>query len=177
MSIPSLLINTEQLARPIKDLTLPVTAQAGHSSPDLRLSQLRGRVIVLFVFGVDCGTCKHLAGVLSTLCQEHAQDVECIGICVQTGCQEKLSDFADKADVRFPLTYCPTRELCPALGIPKATWLFYPTVIFIDREQRLRAFYVGNHDFFNNPDKNIRAVLDELLAEVSQAEQEAEVSA
>jgi hypothetical protein len=177
MTTPSLSTNTNQLARPIADLALPIAMQAHDSSPHLQLSQLRGRVIIIFVFGVDCSTCRHLAGALSILRQERGPVVECIGICVQSGCQERLPDFASKADVRFPLTYCSTRELCPALGIPKATWLFYPTVIFIDQEQRRRAFYVGNHDFFKDPHKNIRAVLDELLTESLQIKQEAEVSA
>jgi thiol-disulfide isomerase/thioredoxin len=180
MDIRSLLMNTET-ARPIEDLALLVAAQADHSSrferAQLQVSFLRGRVVIFFVFGPDCGTCKYLASVLSILRQEYAEDLECIGVCVQTGCQERLSDFAQKADVRFPLTYSRTRELYPALGIPKATWLFYPTVIFIDREQRLRALFVGNHDFFKNPAENIRAVVEELISETSRPEREIEVDA
>src|SRR5215813_9761982 len=101
-------VNTEQIARPIGDLILPIAVQADHSSlsarSGLQISLLRGRVVVLFVFGIDCGTCKYLSGLLSNICQEYAQAIECIGVCVQTGCQERLAEFAGKADVRFPLT-------------------------------------------------------------------------
>jgi hypothetical protein len=44
-------------------------------------------------------------------------------------------------------------------------WLFYPALIFIDQEQRLRAVFVGKHDFFQDPAANIRNALDRLLRE------------
>ena len=174
------LLNAD-LAEPIEDLTLQVTIPVSHDSlskqTQLQLSAWKGRVIVLFIFGPECGTCKHLARMLSSLGQEHSRDIECIGICVQTGCREKLPDFAVAANTIFPLTYCSTRELCPALGIPKGTWLFYPTVIFIDRQQRLRSIFVGNHEFFNDPETNIRLALGELIPETSQSVREVEVNA
>ncbi len=170
-----------ELVKPIGDLTLQVTLPVSHDSlskqTQLQLSTWKGRVIVLFIFGPDCGTCKHLARTLSSLSREYSRDIECIGICVQTGCRERLPDFAITADAIFPLTYCSTRELCPALGIPKGTWLFYPTVIFIDQQQRLRSIFVGNHEFFKDPEANIRLALGELIPETQQSGREVEVSA
>lgn len=168
-------------ASPIKDLTMQVAMSevqvSASGQTQTRLSEWKGQVIVLFIFGPDCGTCKHLARIISNVRREYAHDIKCVGICVQTGCREKLADFAIQTHAAFPLTYCSTRELCPALGIPKGTWLFYPTVIFIDREQRLRGLFVGNHPFFAAPEFNVQGVLSELIAETSQFSNKVEVSA
>lgn len=166
-------------ALPIKHLALPIVKRskngcALHST--LPLSSLEGNVIVLLVLGIDCGTCRHVAGLLSNLQVEYPI-VRVIGVCVQTGCGEQLVSFRERAEVRFPLAYCPTRELCPALGIPTSMWLFYPTLIFIDQQQRLRAVFVGKHAFFEDPAANIRTALNELLAEGSEVKPQPEVMA
>jgi hypothetical protein len=181
----NILDHLAEAALPIKHLEVSVLETLEAHAPDhvsglsesrLRIQDLEGRVIVFLVFGVSCGTCKHLAGVLSDLSLEYS-DVKVVGICVQTGCSEQLQDFARNIKVRFPLGYCTTRELCPALGIPASMWLFYPTLIFVDQQQRLRAVFPGKHDFFQDPTTNIRAALDQMLGEASRQVQQAEVTA
>jgi hypothetical protein len=168
-----------QAAQPIRDLALTLSESCQSREPGghtLCLSTLQGNLIVLLVLGVDCSSCRHVAGVLSGLRKEYSS-LEVVGTCVQTGCQEKLPDFAKSTDVQFPLGYCPTRELCAAIGIPASMWLFYPTLIFVDQRQRLRAVFVGKHDFFHDPATNIRAVLDQLIRETSQQVRQTEVTA
>ena len=133
----------------------------------LSLSTLKGRSIVLLILGTDCSTCRRLASTLSEFGRRYAT-VAVVGICVQTGCGEKLPEFARSSEARFPLTYCSTRELCPALGISKLMWLFYPTLVFIDSEQRLRAVFNGKHNFFTDSEANLHTVFDQLAGETAE---------
>ena len=153
------------LAAPgIEEITLQMTPSSSSGEPaKLSLSCLTGRVIVLFVFGIDCGTCKHLAALLSDFRGEFTPEVEFIGICVQSGCEEKLEAFRAECGTELRLSHCSTRELCLALHIRPATWLFYPTLIFIDDKQRMRGYFVGGDSFFEDTPTNLRRTLEELL--------------
>jgi thiol-disulfide isomerase/thioredoxin len=131
----------------------------------LLLSSLAGRVIVVFIFGIDCGTCKRLANLLSEFRDEFKPDVEFIGVCIQSDCEERLEAFGAGSSTQLTLTYCPSRQLRPAFHIPSGTWLFYPTLIFIDNKQRMRGYFVGGDSFFEDTPANLRRVLEELLRE------------
>ena len=131
----------------------------------LSLSSLTGSVIVLFVFGVDCGTCKHLVRTLSDFRSELHPNVEIIGVCVQSGCEERLEAFRSISGAELKLAHSSTRQLCLALHLPPATWLFYPTLIFIDHKQSMRRCFIGGDSFFDDSQANLRKTLEELLAE------------
>ncbi len=145
-------------------LTLPGTGEEPESV--LRLSSFQDRILVLLVLGVTCKHCKHVAIALSEILPEYASEVSIVGVCVQSGCAERLPEFAPGAEIHFPLAACRLRDLCPALGIAPSTWLFYPTLIFIDREQRLRGLFISGDSFFEDVEKNMRSALGQLLAEV-----------
>ncbi len=158
--------NTAIKARQIDEIALPVIAGSANREPVmLPLTTLAGRVVVLFVFGVDCGTCKHLAGLLSDFRREFAPQVEFIGVCVQSGCEERLEAFRVESGAKIKLAHCSTKQLYPALHIPPGTWLFYPTLIFIDKQQRMRGYFVGGDGFFEDTAANLRGVLEELFGE------------
>jgi thiol-disulfide isomerase/thioredoxin len=160
---------------PVDDLILSLAdALPSHREGDrattetggtLSLSSMKGFLTVLFVLGIDCGTCKHIAEALSNLQDKYAAEAKFVGVCVQFGCRERLADFQSATKGRFPLGYCRTRDLSPALGIPKATWLFYPTMIFLDRNQRLRGLFIGDDEFFKDVIVNTSEALDSLLLE------------
>lgn len=164
---------------PAQELTVAMCASAADSffadEGTLKLSRLAGRVVVILVLGVDCGTCKHVARFLSELRYEYSPEVEFLGLCVASGCEEQLPQFSIDNELRLPLGHCPTRDLCPALGIPRATWLFYPTLIFLDRQQRLRGLFISGDSFFDQLEVNVRASLDRLLAEGVREPETAEV--
>jgi peroxiredoxin len=159
-------LTNPMLAPRIDEISLQLHFGSKSSEPALlALSSLIGRVIVLFVFGVDCGTCRHLSGVLSDLRREFSGSAECIGVCIQSGCEERLEAFRAESSLELPLAHSSTTQLCPALHIPRATWLFYPTLIFIDAKQRMRGYVVGGSSFFEDSAANLRKILEDLLHE------------
>jgi thiol-disulfide isomerase/thioredoxin len=157
----------------IEDIVLRLSPSPTSSDPlTLPVSSLAGRVVVFFVFGADCGTCKHLAGLLSGICREFTREVEVIGIYPQTGAEERLEAFRAESGTELTLAHCSNRQLCAALHIPAGTWLFYPTLIFIDQAQRMRGFVVGGDSFFEDTLASLRRILKELAGE--QRENEAQ---
>ena len=160
----SSLPNAALTAPRIEEIALQMTPSSSSGEPGmLSLSSLAGRVIVLFVFGIDCGTCKHLAALLSDFRGEFTARSEFVGICVQSGCEERLEAFRAESGTGLRLGHCSTRQLCSSLHLPQATWLFYPTLIFIDGKQRMRAYFVGGNSFFEDTPTNLRRTLEELL--------------
>ncbi len=153
------LLNSAQDAQIVDPLEL----RLGDEAQTAERFPLPRRAMVILVFGVDCGTCKVLAGLLSDLQVEYAAEMDCIGICIQNGCGEKLLTFRDALGLHFPLASCRQHELCTALGIPRTTWLFYPTLIFLDVGHRLRGYFVGGSDFYTNTAENLRLAVSELL--------------
>ena len=154
-----------EIAGPIGDVTLSTATAADESAPSLLLSSYKGKVLVLLVLGVTCKTCRHVAAVLSNVLSQLSIEAAGVGICVQSGCGDRLDYFASGAEIHLPLTSCRLRDLCPALGISSSTWLFYPTLIFIDREQRLRGLFISGDTFFENLETNLRVALDQLVTE------------
>lgn len=158
--------NTASHSPGIEEIALRLISDSADDEPaELWLTNLAGRVVVLFVFGIDCGTCKHLARLLSDFRVEFSPQVEFIGISVQTDCEERVEVFRKDSGTHLKLAHCSTRQLYPALHIPPGTWLFYPTLIFIDQKQRMRGYFVGGSDFFADTAVNLRRILNELLRE------------
>jgi peroxiredoxin len=159
-------LTNPMLAPRIEEISLKLTScSSDGGTASLALSSLAGRVVVLLVFGVDCGTCKHLANAASSLQSEFAGRVQFIGLCIQSGCEERLERFRAESGTEMPLGHCSTRQLCPALHIPPATWLFYPTLILIDSRQRMRGYVVGGDSFFKDCVANLRETLEALQSE------------
>jgi hypothetical protein len=166
--MPSRVLNPPPQS-PVGELALSVsdTQSAGVSAKEsvIRLSSLEGSVVALLVLGIDCSTCKHVAKSLSSLHYEYRPEVSFVGVCLQSGCSDRLAEFNREAQAAFPLAHYTSRELRPALGIPNSTWLFFPTMIFLDRQHRLRGLFVGGDEFFKDVANHTRAVLDNLLLE------------
>jgi thiol-disulfide isomerase/thioredoxin len=169
----SFLNDVQDISEPVRDLILFGSAE---NIQPLHLADLSGHAILLFVLGIDCGSCKQLARILTGLRYEYAPEIEFIGVCIQNGCDEKLPEFASVTLASFPLTHSTNRDLCGSLGIPRSTWLYFPTIIAIDSRQRLRGVFAGKHEFFNNSTENLRVVLDELSSEVRLALERAEAT-
>jgi thiol-disulfide isomerase/thioredoxin len=171
MTDSSLLSEPTQAAEPVRDLLLI------HDSKAVHLAEFKGHPVLLFVLGVDCGTCKQLARALSALRDEYFPHIEFFGICIQNACEEMLPEFASATAVNFLLTHCSNREICEALHIPRSRWLYFPTVIFLDAQQRLRGLFTGRDKFFEDASTNLREALDTLLAESKSAGEQMEATA
>lgn len=139
---------------------------AWKNSQPLKLSDLRGRVVLLEFWGVWCGNCVVQMPELFSLYKKHREDLVIIGIHVDCGeridsvakLDEKLAEVKDRLwkgeDIPFPVALVRERQVpfrpdiekkarCPlaaAYGVSG-----YPTGVLIDRHGRVAGVYTAGY--------------------------------
>lgn len=122
------------------DLTLPVGTRIGELAPDftgttlegdtVRLSDLRGKTVLINVFASWCGPCRLEMPHLVQLSNELDQDeVVFVGLNLQEN-PDSVTTFRDEFGIDFPLVLNEDGQLTNGLYTP----IGLPTSWFIDRE-------------------------------------------
>lgn len=136
-------------------------------SPVLRASDwlngrpdVRGKVVVLDVFTVDCFNCRNVVPALRSLyALEHAKGLEIIGIhSPETPVEKQRGYVAENLrtqGIRWPVAVDNSFSLWDAYGVNA-----WPTQLFFDRHGRLRKTIVGD-----SQDDLVRKTVEALLAE------------
>ena len=131
------------------DLTLPVGTRIGELAPDfngttlegdtVRLSDLRGKTVLINVFASWCGPCRLEMPHLVQLSNELDQDeVVFVGLNLQEN-PDSVTTFRDEFGIDFPLVLNEDGQLTNGLYIP----IGLPTSLFIDREGVVRYVFSG----------------------------------
>lgn len=131
------------------DLTLPVGTRIGELAPDfngttlegdtVRLSDLRGKTVLINVFASWCGPCRLEMPHLVQLSNELDQDeVVFVGLNLQEN-PDAVTTFRDEFGIDFPLVLNEDGQLTNGLYTP----IGLPTSWFIDREGVVRYVFSG----------------------------------
>jgi len=131
------------------DLTLPVGTRIGELAPDfngttlegdtVRLSDLRGKTVLINVFASWCGPCQLEMPHLVQLSNELDQDeVVFVGLNLQEN-PDSVTTFRDEFGIDFPLVLNEDGQLTNGLYTP----IGLPTSWFIDREGVVRYVFSG----------------------------------
>ncbi len=131
------------------DLTLPVGTRIGELAPDfngttlegdtVRLSDLRGKTVLINVFASWCGPCRLEMPHLVQLSNELDQDeVVFVGLNLQEN-PDSVTTFRDEFGIDFPLVLNEDGQLTNGLYTP----IGLPTSWFIDREGVVRYVFSG----------------------------------
>ncbi|MFG3054411.1 TlpA family protein disulfide reductase [Kitasatospora sp. NPDC048239] len=148
-------------------------ASAGHrqDAPDIsgstlegkpvKLSDYRGKVVVLNVWGSWCGPCRAEADDLQRVWDKYKdQDVQFLGINTRDPEIANAVRFEQEKGVTFPSLYDPAGT--QLLKFPKGSLNLQslPTTLVVDREGRLAARAVGGQT-----DDVLESVLQPVVAE------------
>ncbi|MDE2482753.1 MAG: redoxin family protein [bacterium] len=138
----------------------PVVAARDWIGPAIAASELRGRVVVLDVFTVDCINCRNVVPTLRALnAADRAKGLRIIGIhAPETPAEQQrryVMENLRRQGITWPVALDNAFSLWKAYGVDA-----WPTQLFFDRHGRLRRVIVGD-----SQDDAVRATVEALLSE------------
>jgi peroxiredoxin len=162
-----------QMPRPAPDIEFaPVTGGTGK----MRLSQFRGKVVVLEFLLTTCPGCKHSGKILAQLQREYGpRGLQVIGLAVDAGSAPRIPVFAAETGAMFPIAAYSDAAARELLQVPLMLRMAYPQLAFIDKKGMLREHFRAEDPRMsvNVEEANIRKVVEQLLAEGEAAQRAA----
>jgi thiol-disulfide isomerase/thioredoxin len=131
------------------------------------LSSYKGKVVLLAFFFTTCPHCQNVAGILQGVQKDYGpKGVQILAGCFDEGAQANIGQF-DQQFVKgaFPLGWDDRNSVFEFLHLSMMQQVFVPILVYVDRKGVIRSQYIGDETYLKDPNKNIRASLDELLKE------------
>ena len=157
----SLIAAAAEIPRPAPDLSF--TDQNGRT---VRLSDHKGKVVVLEFLLTTCPHCQNSVRILSKLNTELGKrGFVPLGVAIDP--QGDVAAFVRTYGVNFPLGKVPQDTAHSFLQRSvMAGPMYMPQMVIIDRKGVIRAQYGGSDPFFgSNEEANVRSVVEKHLAE------------
>lgn len=132
----------------------------------LRLSQLRGKVVVLEFMLTTCPHCQNTAKLMSRLQREFGpRGFQAISLPFNDDAAVAAPRFASEHQVTHPVAAIQRDRVYEFAQLSPGVRHSVPIMVFVDRRGRIRGQYKGDAAFFQNEETNFRAKILELLKE------------
>lgn len=160
------------LSLPVMPLALSACGWETHPAmPDLpftqidgsqhRLSDLKGKVLVINFWATSCSTCvKEMPEIVATHQKFHAQGLETLAVAMQYDPPAYVMSFARTRQLPFRVVMDHTGELARSFGPVQLT----PTTLVVNRQGDIVKRYIGEPDF-----EAMHKLLAKLLAATPKA--------
>ncbi|HET8548587.1 MAG TPA: TlpA disulfide reductase family protein, partial [Bryobacteraceae bacterium] len=117
----------------------PELVIAAHDGGQLRLSELRGKVVVVEVLLTTCPHCQHSAEMLNRMQTRYgARGFQAIGVGFNESDKSQIENFVRTFGVKYPVGYVPRETIYKYLQADPATGIHVPNLVFIDRRGVIR---------------------------------------
>ena len=148
------------LPRPAGEFTIHLD-----NGKQVLLSSYRGKVVLMAFFFTTCTHCQHMAGVLQGVQKEYGpKGVQVIAGCFDENAQAQVGQFNQMfVQNAYPVGWDPREAVLQFLHVPSTQMIYVPILTFIDRTGKLQQQYIGDENYLRDPEKNVRASLDQLL--------------
>ena len=136
----------------------------------IKLSQYKGKTVVLAFILTYCSHCQKVMGALGALQKEFApRGLQVLASATEDMAASALPAFLRQYAPPFPVGYNTNLESVAFLQHSSMLMLYMPGLMFIDKDGVIRAQYEGRDAFLeeNAAEKNIRAKLEEMLTQSS----------
>ena len=151
------------LPRPSPDFGINM----GPGKQQLRISQFKGKTVVLAFILTYCSHCQKAIQVLSKMQLDYgARGLQVLASATEDMAAAALPGFLRQFAPPFPVGLNTTTEFVNYMQHPVMLQLYMPGLVFIDKDGVIRAQYEGRDDFLAEAtlEKNFRAQIEELLA-------------
>ena len=153
-------VEAQELPRPAMDyvITLP-------NGQTTSVAKYKGKVVAIEFLLTTCPHCQRTAQSLSQATKDFgAKGFQALGVAINPN--PEVPKFIQDFGVNYPVGTGPRETVYSFLQHSvMSPNLMMPQLVFIDRGGMVRAQYDGTADFFKAEDKNIRAMIEKLLAE------------
>jgi peroxiredoxin len=141
------------------------------SGQTVRLSQYRGKVVVLQFLLTTCPHCLMASQTLAKLQREYGtQKLQVLGVAINSGAELELPTFVKQADIGYPTGTASNQSMYGFLRLSLMQRVLMPQVAFIDKDGVIRSQVAGDDPMFQGDvEANLRAAIDPLLKEVRAA--------
>jgi cytochrome oxidase Cu insertion factor (SCO1/SenC/PrrC family) len=135
-------------------------------APAIDLKQYRGKVVALAFIHTTCPHCQQLTMSLSGFAKEFAgKDVQLLVCAFNDDAEATMPQFLSAYNPPFPVGWSYRGPVLRYLNISSLDATFMvPHMVFLDRSGIIQKDVRAQDEFFRNPDANIRAEINQLLA-------------
>ena len=161
LTLATPILRAAVLPRPAPELAINLG-----QGKQIKLSQYKGKTVVLAFILTYCSHCQKVMGALAKMQGDYAPR----GLQVLASATEDMAAAALPAFLRqyappFPVGYNTNSESVAFLQHSSMLMLYMPGLLFIDKDGVIRAQYEGRDSFLDETaaERNIRAKLEEML--------------
>ena len=159
MAMPSARAAT--LPRPSPDFAINLG-----QGKQVRISQHKGKTVVVAFILTYCSHCQKAVDVLSKMQREYgARGLQVLASAIEDMAAAALPGFLRQFDPPFPVGVNTYIEYIAYMQHPSMLQLIMPGLVFIDKDGMIQAQYEGRDTFLEQTgmEKNIRAKVEEML--------------
>jgi thiol-disulfide isomerase/thioredoxin len=150
-----------QLPRPSPDFAINLGR-----GKQARISQYKGKTVVVAFILTYCSHCQMTIGVLSKMQKEYGpRGLQVLASATEDMAAAALPGFLRQFDPPFPVGVNTTAEFTAYIQHPAMLQLYMPALVFIDKDGIIQAQYEGRDPILEetNVEKGIRAKVEEML--------------
>ena len=150
-----------QLPRPSPDFAINLGP-----GKQIRISQYKGKTVVVAFILTYCSHCQMVIGVLSKMQKEYGpRGLQVLASATEDMAATALPGFLRQFAPPFPVGINPTAEFTAYIQHPAMLQLYMPALVFIDKDGIIQAQYEGRDPILEetNVEKGIRAKVEEML--------------
>ena len=131
------------------------------------LTSLRGKVVLIEFFLINCPRCQRVAGTIAKLQSElGSRGFQPVGIAFDTGINgTRVTDFVHQLGVSYPVGYASSDKVDRYLGRQAMERLRVPQIVVIDRKGMIRAQSAQNGENNLEDENYLRNLIGGLLEE------------
>jgi peroxiredoxin len=161
LSLVTPLARPAELPRPAPDLAINLT-----QGKQLKLSQFKGKTVVLAFILTYCSHCQSVMAALAKMHNEYgARGLQVVASATEDMAASALPAFLRQFVPPFPVGYNTNIQSAAFLQHPPMLMFYMPAVVFIDKDGMIRQQYEGRDSFLeeNSAERNIRAEIEKML--------------
>ena len=134
----------------------------------LWLTDYTGKTLIVACILTTCPHCQFTTGVLNHIAKDYAgKDVQILATAVEPMSSLNIPDFKKQFMPAFPIGYNDQNYVAKLLGLPPNQPMFFPQVVFIDRNGIVRAQFTGGDAPMEKDiqEKSLRETLEKTIKE------------